>query len=74
MISCTEATRRLWEYLEGSVAEADRRNIEEHLSLCLKCCGAAEFAKELSDFLVSHASEEIPSEVRSRLAGFLEEL
>jgi hypothetical protein len=74
MISCTEATRQLWEYLEGSVAEDERKHIEEHLALCLKCCGAAEFAKELGTFLVSHGTEELPPDVHRRLSGFLEEL
>lgn len=74
MISCTDATRQLWEYLEGSVAEEDRKHIEEHLALCLKCCGAAEFARELSNLLASHGSEDLPPDVQGRLAGFLEDL
>ena len=33
MISCAEATRRLWEYLDATVDEPTREAIEEHLAL-----------------------------------------
>ena len=34
MISCSEAVKQLWEYLNGTVDEADRALIDEHLSRC----------------------------------------
>src|ERR1051326_6111527 len=39
MITCAEAVRQLWEYLDGVVEETDRKAIEEHLSFCRRCCG-----------------------------------
>jgi mycothiol system anti-sigma-R factor len=74
MISCSEAVRQLWEYLDGTVEDADRRAIEEHLSLCQRCCGELEFAKELRRFLADAAHHEIPDDVRARLSATLEEL
>jgi len=74
MITCTEAVRQLWEYLDGVVAEADREAIEEHLSFCRRCCGEVEFAEELRAFLGGHADEELPADVRARLVQTLDHL
>jgi mycothiol system anti-sigma-R factor len=74
MISCAEAVRQLWEYLDGALPDADRQAIEEHLSFCRRCCGEVEFAEELRGFLAREAAEEIPDDVRKRLLATLDEL
>jgi len=74
MISCAEAVKQLWEYLDGALAERERAAIEEHLSFCRRCCGEVEFAQELRGFLAREAAEEIPDEVRVRLIATLDEL
>lgn len=74
MISCDDAVRQLWEYLDGSVGQADKEAIEEHLSVCKRCCGEAEFADELRKFMSSHAYDELPTQARERLTGFLDQL
>jgi mycothiol system anti-sigma-R factor len=74
MINCNEATRRLWEYLDGTIAAADRALIEEHLERCRRCCGEREFAEALRDFLAAHAHDGVPDEVARRLNQTLEEL
>jgi mycothiol system anti-sigma-R factor len=74
MITCAEAVKQLWEYLDGELAEQDRAAIEEHLSFCRRCCGEVEFAEELRAFLGREAAEEIPDEVRARLIATLDEL
>jgi anti-sigma factor (TIGR02949 family) len=74
MISCSEAVRQLWDYLDGVVEGPDKQRIEEHLSACRRCCGEVEFAQELKAFLVGHASDELPADIRGRLDSFLEEL
>lgn len=74
MISCDDAVRQLWEYLDGSVDEADKQAIEEHLSVCKRCCGEAEFADELRKFMSSHAYDELPEQARRRLTGYLDTL
>jgi mycothiol system anti-sigma-R factor len=73
MITCAEAVRQLWEYLDGMVDESQREAIEEHLSVCRRCCGEVEFAEELRRFLASHAADEVPEDVRLRLASALDE-
>lgn len=74
MITCTDAVKQLWEYLDGALAEQDRAAIEEHLSFCRRCCGEVEFAHELRAFLTREAATEIPDDVRARLIATLDKL
>ena len=74
MITCTEAVRQLWDYLDGVVEESERALLEEHLAFCRRCCGELEFAEELRGFLAAHAVDELPPEVQNRLAATLDEL
>jgi predicted anti-sigma-YlaC factor YlaD len=74
MITCSQAVKQLWDYLDGSIQGPDRGLIEEHLSVCRRCCGEAEFAEELRAFLAGHAPEQLPPDVHGRLTSFLDEL
>ena len=74
MIPCAEAVRQLWAYLDGVVDEPSREAIEEHLSFCRRCCGEVEFAEELRACLAAQAAEELPADVRARLATTLDRL
>ncbi len=74
MISCTEAIRQLWEYLDDTVDEAERKLIDEHLARCRRCCGELEFARELRQTLADAAHDDLPGDVLQRLNRTLEEL
>jgi anti-sigma factor (TIGR02949 family) len=74
LISCSEAVRRLWDYLDSALSTEDAAAVEEHLSFCRRCCGELEFATELRALLRSHAKDDPPPRVRHRLERFLEEL
>ena len=74
MISCSEAVKQLWEYLDGAVEGPQKDAIEEHLGVCRRCCGEVEFAEELREFLSNYSAQDLPEDVRARLAGDLEEL
>ncbi len=74
MITCAEAVRRLWDYLDGVVDEPARAAIDEHLAFCRRCCGEVEFAEELRAFLAVQAAEELPPDVRTRLTATLDRL
>jgi len=74
VITCAEAVRQLWAYLDGIVDESHREEIEEHLAFCRRCCGEVEFAEELRDFLAAQAAEDIPDDVRARLTATLDGL
>jgi mycothiol system anti-sigma-R factor len=72
MISCAEAVKQLWDYLDRELSPTDRKLVEEHLAFCRKCCGESEFAEELQRFLAEQRREEdIPAEVRARLEAIL---
>jgi len=72
MITCAEAVRQLWDYLDGLVEEGQRESIEEHLSFCRRCCGEMEFAEVLRRFLAEHPEAELPEEARARLIATLD--
>lgn len=72
MISCSEAVRQLWDYLEREVSAADAARIEEHLGVCRRCCGEVEFAHELRRFLADRARLDMPADVERRLERFLD--
>ena len=74
MITCAEAVRQLWEYLDGVVEETDREAIEEHLSFCRRCCGELDFAEELRAFLAQPDMPDLPADVKARLLATLTEL
>jgi anti-sigma factor (TIGR02949 family) len=71
MISCSDAVRQLWEFLEQELPPDDAARIEEHLSVCRRCCGEVEFAEELRRFLADHARPVLPGDVQERLETFL---
>lgn len=70
MISCAEAVRQLWGYLDDEVTAADRRLILEHVEACRKCCGEVEFLGELRRF-VTDAQLRLPADVGVRMEAFL---
>jgi mycothiol system anti-sigma-R factor len=74
VITCAEAVRQLWDYLDGNVEESQRELVEEHLAFCRRCCGELEFAEELRGFLASHAENDLPRDVHARLTATLDEL
>jgi anti-sigma factor (TIGR02949 family) len=74
MITCAEAVRQLWEYLDGVVEETDREAVEENLSFCRRCCGELDFAEELRAFLARPDEPDLPADVRTRLLATLHEL
>ncbi len=74
MISCGEAVQRLWDYLEQRLPPDHESRLEEHLALCRRCCGEAEFAHHLQLFLVGNATDALPGDVRERMERFLDHL
>lgn len=74
MITCSEAVQRLWGYLDATVGQKERAAVEEHLSLCRRCCGEMEFAVELRRLLAESVRRDIPDDVMRRLNQALKEL
>jgi anti-sigma factor RsiW len=74
MIPCSEAVRRLWDYLDERLTPDEHEEVEKHLAFCRRCCGEMEFAKELQAFLGSHGAAEIPADVREHLERMVDDL
>ncbi len=75
MITCADAVRQLWQYLDETLEPEAREKVGEHLAFCRQCCGELEFAKILQNFLrESGSAEQLPAEVRARLERFVAEL
>lgn len=70
MISCAEAVRQLWSYLDDEVSTADRQLITQHIEACRKCCGEVEFLGDLRRF-VADAELALPADVGVRMEAFL---
>jgi hypothetical protein len=73
-ISCDQAVRQLWEYVESTTAPVDHARIGEHLAICQRCCGEVEFIKHLRQLLANQAADDVRPEVIARLNRFVEEL
>lgn len=73
-ISCGEAVRSLWEFLDHGLDEGDHEAVENHLAFCMQCCGELEFAKELRQLLRSQTAEGLPEDIHTRLDNFIEGL
>lgn len=74
MISCEAAVRRLWEHLESPVSLAERALLDEHLALCRRCCGEAEFAAELRGVLQRLPPEELPPDAGQRFEALIRQM
>ena len=73
MISCAEAIRQLWDYLEDDTDTAGRRAVSEHVEACRRCCGEVEFLAELRRFTAT-ADLELPADVGARLNALISTL
>jgi mycothiol system anti-sigma-R factor len=74
VISCTEAVRRLWQFLDGELESGEAQSVEDHLDECVTCCGELEFSRELRKLLDAQRTADLPVDVRDRLERFVDHL
>ncbi len=74
MITCAEAVRQLWDYLENDLEQQERAKVEDHLSFCRTCCGEIEFAEDLAGAIRSARGERVPDSVAETLNQFITNL
>jgi mycothiol system anti-sigma-R factor len=68
MIDCREAVRRMWAYLDRSLADQPVEEFETHVETCQRCCGELEFSRHLREMVAeTDTAQAIPPEVRSRV-------
>lgn len=74
MITCADAVKELWEFLDRALAPDDEAAVDEHLAFCRRCCGELEFAQELRAMLGTKTGNQLPSDVHDRLTQFVDQL
>ena len=73
MIDCREAVSRMWAYLSRDLERSGTSELEEHLGVCLRCCGELEFSRELRARVADAGADAMPPEVRARVVQFLDD-
>lgn len=74
MISCTDAVRQLWNFVENELEADERDKIDEHLAFCRRCCGEVEFAEELRRFMARRPTIDVPAPVLDRFERLIDSL
>jgi mycothiol system anti-sigma-R factor len=72
MISCDEATARLFEYLDGELDGVSEEEVRRHLDVCKACYPRAQFEKHFIEALGrsqkdGHASDELKGRILQAL-------
>jgi mycothiol system anti-sigma-R factor len=70
---CREALDRLYHFLDGELTEGRRLEIQEHLRTCMPCLEAFDFEAELKLLIARRCRDEVPEELRVRVALALSE-
>lgn len=72
MIDCREAVRRMWTYLDRSLAAEPLAELEQHLDTCVQCCGELEFSRHLRDMVATtERPPSMPPDVQRRIDRIL---
>jgi anti-sigma factor (TIGR02949 family) len=58
-MSCEDAQRRFFAYLDRALAGEDAEALEAHLEACLECCDRLDFSRRLDSFVRSRLGEAI---------------
>ncbi len=67
-LSCGEAVRRFFAYLDRALAGEPLDALEAHLEACLDCCEKLEFSRKLDAFVKGRfGSEPLPKGIEERI-------
>jgi mycothiol system anti-sigma-R factor len=67
-MDCEHAHLRVYEYLDGELTVWKRRAITRHLDDCPPCAQGFTFEIELRRVIVSKCAEDVPAELKNRIA------
>lgn len=59
-LSCEQAVRQFFAYLDRALAGEPLENLEAHLDSCLDCCDKLAFSRQLDAFLKERLPEGAP--------------
>ena len=67
-LSCDEAVRRFFAYLDRALEGGDADALEEHLEACLDCCDKLDFSRRLDQVVKARVGDEpLPAGVEERI-------
>jgi len=67
-MDCEHAHLRVYEYLDGELTVWKRRAITRHLDECPPCAHGFTFEIDLRRVVVSKCAEDVPDELKHRIA------
>jgi mycothiol system anti-sigma-R factor len=67
-MDCEQAHYRVYEYLDGELTMWRRRAITRHLDDCPPCADGYVFEVELRRVIVSKCHEEVPADLKAKIA------
>ena len=71
---CAESLKELYGFLDGELTIERRSHIQHHLDDCVQCYEAFDFEAELRIIVSKRCKEEVPEELRNRVADALRQL
>lgn len=66
-ISCEEALKHVFDYLDHALAEDQHCKIDDHLSLCRSCYSRVEFERRLKGHLRDVGKQSAPKTLQTRI-------
>lgn len=66
-ISCEEALKHVFEYLDHVLEETEHCDIEDHLSKCRSCYSRVEFERRLKEHLHDIGKEKVPASLEDKV-------
>jgi mycothiol system anti-sigma-R factor len=70
-MDCEKAIHRIYHYLDGELTMWRRRAIARHLDECPPCAEGFDFELELRQVIASKCRDEVPPELKRRIAEAL---
>ena len=67
-VDCDETIQRIYTYLDGELTVFKRQEIRRHLDDCSPCAKGFDFEMELRQVIASKCRDEVPVELRQRIA------
>ena len=71
---CEESLKELYEFLDGELTIERRSHIRVHLEGCQQCYEAFDFEAELRIVVSTRCREQVPDELRARVAEALRQV
>jgi mycothiol system anti-sigma-R factor len=71
-IDCRETLHRIYHFLDGGLTTERRDQIAQHLDKCPDCFDAFGFEVELRKLIANRCREEVPDELRTRIAAAID--